>query len=244
MKRSWRRSRRTPCRVGVRDGNLDGFAVERFREIDGVANRVLGFARQAEDEVGVDDEAEVVAVLDEVACTFDGGALLDVLEDLRIAGFEADDEQAAAGVLHGFEGVAAGRYARCARPGDAERLQFFAELDGAVLLDVEGVVIKEELLDMRKVFLCPLHFGRNVVRRTLAPRVAGESLGPEAEGALRRAAARGVERDVRMQQERHVVASDVHVALVDFRGPRHGIEIFDLRTVRVVLDDGRRRPYS
>ena len=66
----------------------------------------LGFAGQAEDEVGVDDEAEIVAVLDEVAGALDGGALLDVLEDLRVARFEADDEQAAAGFLHGLQRVA------------------------------------------------------------------------------------------------------------------------------------------
>ncbi len=57
---------------------------------------------------------------------------------------------------------------------------------------------------------------------------------PQAESALRRAAARGIERDVRMQQERHVVARHVHVALVDLRRPRHGIQVFDLRAVGVV----------
>ena len=40
-----------------------------------------------------------------------------------------------------------------------------------------------------------------------------------------------------MQQERHVVAGDVHVALVDLGGPGHGVEVFDLRAVGVVLDD-------
>ena len=71
----------------------------------------------------------------------------------------------------------------------------------------------------------------------LAPGVAGERLGPEAEGALRGAAAGGVERDVGVEQERHVVAGDVHVALVDLGGPGHGVEVFDLRAVGVVLDD-------
>ena len=48
--------------VGVGDGDLDGLAVERLGEVDGVADGFLGLAGQAEDEVGVDDEAEVVAV--------------------------------------------------------------------------------------------------------------------------------------------------------------------------------------
>ena len=74
-------------------------------------------------------------------------------------------------------------------------------------------------------------------RGALTPGVTGEGLGPEAEGALRRAAAGGVERDVGMQQEGDVVLGDVHVPLVDLGRPGHGVEVFDLRTVRGVLDD-------
>ena len=51
-------------------------------EVDGVADGLAGLAGQAEDEVAVDDEAELVAVALEVEGTLDGGALLDVLEDL------------------------------------------------------------------------------------------------------------------------------------------------------------------
>jgi hypothetical protein len=177
-----------------------------------------------------------VAVLDEVAGALDGGTLLDVLKDLRIAGLEADDEQAAAGILHGFQRVTIRRYAGRAAPGDAERLELFAKLDGADLLDVEGVVIEEELLDVREVIPGPLHLGRYIVRRALAPRVAGERLRPQAEGALRWAAAGGVERDVRVQQERHVVPRHVHIALVDLGRPGHRVQVFDLRAIRIVLD--------
>src|SRR6202012_57135 len=117
------------ARVSVCDRDLNGLAVEGLGEVDRVADRLLGLARQAKDEVGVDDEAEVVAVLDEVACALDGSALLDVLEDLRVAGLESDDEQTAAGFLHGLEGLAIGGDARGAGPGDAERLELGAELD-------------------------------------------------------------------------------------------------------------------
>src|SRR5258706_32902 len=41
----------------------------------------------------------------------------------------------------------------------------------------------------------------------------------------------------REEQEWDVIACDVHVALVDFGGPGHGVEIFNLRPVGVVLDD-------
>jgi hypothetical protein len=184
----------------------------------------------------VDDEAEVVAVLGELAGALDGGALLDVLEDLRVAGLEADDEQAAAGFLHGLEGVVVGGDARGAAPGEAEGLELLTELDGADLLDVEGVVVEEELLDLGEVLLGPLELGGHVVGGPLAPGVAAEGLRPEAEGALRRAAAGGVERDVGMEQEGHVVLGDVHVALVDLGGPGHRVQVFDLRAVGVVDD--------
>jgi len=225
------------ARVSMGDGDLDGLAVERLGEVDRVPDRLLRLAGKAKDEVGVDDEAEVVAVLDEVAGALDGGAFFDVFEDLWVAGLEADDQKAAAGFLHGLEGVAVGGDARGAGPGDAEGLQLGAELDGAGLLDVEGVVVEEELLDVREVLFGPLHLSGDIVGGALAPGVAGEGLGPEAEGALRRAAAGGVERDVRVQQERHVVAGDVHVALVDLGGPGHGVQILDLRTIGIVLDD-------
>ena len=177
-----------------------------------------------------------MAVLRKGPRALDGGALLDVLEDLRIAGLEADDEQAAAGFLHRLQRVAVGGDARSAAPRQVQRLQLFAELDRAHLLDVEGVVVEEELLDLGEVLLGPLELRRNVIRRPLAPRVTAEGLRPQAEGALRRAAARGVKRDVRVQQEGHVVARHVHVALVDLGGPRHRVQVFDLRTVGIVDD--------
>jgi hypothetical protein len=89
-----------------------------------------------------------------------------------------------------------------------------------------------------KSFLA-FHLGGHVVGRALAPGVAAQRLRPQAEGALRRAAARGVERDKRMQQERHVVLGDVEVAGVDLGRPGHLVELLrrDLRTVGIVLDD-------
>ncbi len=63
-----------------------------------------------------------------------------------------------------------------------------------------------------------------------------ERLRPEAERALRRAAAGGVERNVGMQQKRHVVILDVEIALVDFGDMRQRVEILNLRSVGIVHD--------
>ena len=57
---------------------------------------------------------------------------------------------------------------------------------------------------------------------------------PQTECALRGAAARGVKRHIWVQQERHVVASNIEIPLIDICDMRQCIEILDLRTVRGV----------
>ena len=61
-----------------------------------------------------------------------------------------------------------------------------------------------------------------------------EGLRPQTERALCRAAARGVQRDERIEQERHVVATRIDVALVHIHHVRQSIEIGHCRTVGVV----------
>ena len=95
---------------------------------------------------------------------------------------------------------------------------------------------KKNSLTSGKFCLAQAHFGSDVIGGALAPGVSAERLRPQAEGALRGAAARGVERDVGMEQEGHVVARHVHVALVNLGGPGHGVEVFHLRAVGVVED--------
>jgi hypothetical protein len=92
---------------GMGDGDLNGLAIELLGELDGVTDRCLGFAGKTEDEITMYDEPKLMAVPDEAAGALDGGALLDVLEDLRIAGLEADDQQPAASFFHSLEGVLA-----------------------------------------------------------------------------------------------------------------------------------------
>jgi hypothetical protein len=166
----------------------------------------------------------------------DCSALLDVLENLRIAGLEADDEQAATGFFHGLERFAVGGDARGAGPCQIERLELFAQLDGATFWMLKVSSSKKNSFTSGKFSLA--HFSSAATSSVDRLRQAwpAQRLRPEAEGALRRAAARGVERDVRVQQERHVVAGHVHVALVDLGGPGHRVEVFNLRAVGIVHD--------
>ena len=182
------------------------------------------------------DQAQLVTVLGELAGMLEGRALLDVLQNLLIAGFVAHDEQPASGFLHRLERFVIGGDARSAGPGQAQRLQLGAQLDGARRLDIESIVVEEKLLHFRPVLLDLRHFSRHIVGGALAPRMSAQSLRPQAERALRRAAARGVERNVGMQQERHVVTRNVEIALVDVGDVRQRIQILNLRRVRIVHD--------
>src|SRR5438270_8375504 len=61
-----------------------------------------------------------------------------------------------------------------------------------------------------------------------------ESLRPQAKCALRRASTGGVQGDEWIQQERDVVTSNIQIALIYVGHVRQSVEVFDLRTVRIV----------
>ena len=187
-----------------------------------------------DDVIAVHQQAELLAVGGEALGHLHGGALLDVLEDLRIARFVAHDQQAAAGLLHGLQGVVIGGDARGAGPGELQRLELAAQLDGALLAVVEGIVVEEDLLDVGELLEGVAHFVGHVVGRAQAPAVAGMGLRPQAEGAQGRASARGVERNERVQQERDVVAGDIEIALVGLGDPGQRVQVLDGRAFGVV----------
>src|SRR3954447_8177294 len=105
--------------VRVGDGDLNGFDIEFFGERNGVLDGLVSLAGKAKDEISVNDQAEFVAVLGELASALYGGAFLYVLENLWIARFVSDDEEAATRFLHGFQSFVVGGHARGTRPGQA-----------------------------------------------------------------------------------------------------------------------------
>ena len=64
--------------------------------------------------------------------------------------------------------------------------------------------------------------------------MAAQRLRPQAERTLRRAAASGVQRDVRIEQEWNVVARHIEIALVNVNHIGQRIEICDVGPVRIV----------
>jgi len=71
----------------------------------------------------MNDDAEVVAILGEAAREFDAHALLDVEQDLLIAGLVADQQQAQARLLHDLQSLARHVGFGIARPGDPQLAQ-------------------------------------------------------------------------------------------------------------------------
>src|ERR1700733_259210 len=64
--------------------NLDGFNVQLFGELNGLTQSLARLAGKSHDEVAVNGQAQLVAVLGEALRHVDGGAFLDVLQDLLV----------------------------------------------------------------------------------------------------------------------------------------------------------------
>ena len=180
--------------------------------------------------------AGLVAGLGEPAHLVGGHALLDAGEDLVVAAFVADQEQAQAVVLETLDGVVVEVGAAVAGPVRAQRPELLGDLAGARQVGGEGVVVEEELPHLREDLLHVGHLVGHVLRRADAVAVAADGLGPEAEGALGRAAASGVDADVGMQQVADEILLDLEVALVHVRHPGQHVHVGDQLALGVVFD--------
>src|SRR5689334_4943718 len=96
--------------------NLNGLRINFFSEIDRALDGLLCLARKSDDEITVDSDADFFAILGKRARLLDGRAFLDVLQNLRIAGFKADDKKPGAGVGHRLECFVVAVDSRGARP--------------------------------------------------------------------------------------------------------------------------------
>src|SRR6202050_3607903 len=94
------------------------------------------------------------------------------------------------------------------RPLEADGFEFLAKSQNAIFADVEGIVVKEKFLGLRKHFVRLLEFASYAVHRSHTPSVAGKSLRPKAERAQSRATSRGIKGNIRIQQEWNVVFLD------------------------------------
>src|SRR5215471_13117178 len=84
------------ARVRRRERDLDRVRVDFRGKANGFFDRLLGLAGQPEDEGAMDHDAELVAVLREAARDVDAHSLFDVIKDLLVAGFVADEQESQA----------------------------------------------------------------------------------------------------------------------------------------------------
>ncbi len=139
----------------------------------------------------------------------------------------AHEQQAQAALLEDLERLVGHIGLGVAGPGDAERPQAVGDLFGARTVVGEGVVVEEELLDLRELRLGARDLGHHVGSAARAVAVPADRLRPEAEGAARLAATAGIEREVGMQQIADEVILDHEVALVDVDHPGQRIHVLD-----------------
>ncbi len=83
----------------------ESFRIEFFSEIERSLYGFLSFARQSNDEVAMDPDADLFAILGEFPGLFDRRAFFDVLQNLRISGFISDDEQTRARIRHRLQSL-------------------------------------------------------------------------------------------------------------------------------------------
>src|ERR1051326_4727766 len=222
--------------IGRSEGHLDAEDVEFASEAHRLLDRLTSFAGQAEDEGAVDDDAELVAVLRELARFVNADALLDIVEDLLIARFVTDEQQTQSVVLENLQRLVVYVRAGIARPGDAECAQFLRNLARPWQVSGERVIIEEELLHLGKEFPGPFHFLKHVFGTACPVSMPANGLRPEAKGALGGAATTRVERNVRMLQITDEVLLDLEVALVDIYDERQVVHVFDQFALGIVDD--------
>src|SRR6266852_2861475 len=203
---------------------------------DGFFDRLLGLAGEAEDEGTVDRDAELVAVLGEAAGDVDPHALLDVVEDLLVAGLVADEQEAQPVVAQNLERRARHVRLGVAGPGDAEPAEFAGDRLGARPVVGERVVVEEELLDLRKIAPGQADFLDHMGDAAVPVAVPADGLRPQAEGAFRAAAAPGVERQIGVLQIADEIILDLEIAPVDLGHERQLVHILEHRPGPVVGD--------
>ena len=184
----------------------------------------------------MDDDAGLVAVLCEAAHLGGGDALFDSGEGVVIAALVADEEEAKAVVLETFDGVVVEVRAAVAGPIHAERAELLRDFAGAREVRGEGVVIEEELAHLREELLHVSHLVGDVLRAADAILVPADGLRPEAEGALGRAAAARIHRDVGMLEVADEILFDLEVALVNVGDPRERVHVGNHLALGVVLN--------
>ena len=100
----------------MRDGNLDRLHIQFLSKVQRPLDCFFRFTRQANDEISMNLDPDLLAILRELTRMFDRRAFLDVFQDLRITGFISDNEETRARIGHCLQRFIVAGHARRARP--------------------------------------------------------------------------------------------------------------------------------
>src|SRR5581483_7337903 len=201
-------------------------------EANGLLDGFPALAGKSKNESTMDGDTQFMAILGEAAGDVDAHALADVMQNLLIAAFVADQQQPQAIVAHDFQCVARNVGLGVAGPDHSELAELARDRFGPRTVVREGVVIEEKFLHLRKSLLGPAHFLDHVADAARPVAMTADRLRPQTEGAARFTAAPGIERDVRMLQITDKIILDGEIALVNRRYERQFVH---------VLQNGARR---
>src|SRR5215831_10856015 len=197
--------------IGMSYRDLNRFAVKLLGKLEGALDGLGRLPWQPDDKIAMHHDAQPLAVLHKRSGLFDGRTFLDILKNLRIARLKAHNQQAAPCIFHGFERLVVCMHARGTRPGLLQGLQCFTQRQRAPLPPGKGVIVKEDLPQVREEYLHPSDFSDDIGNAACAPGMAADGLWPQAEGAQRWATARGIKRDIGMEQKRDIILRDIEV---------------------------------
>src|SRR5262245_1368374 len=211
--------------------------VDLLGETDCLLDSLLGLAGEAQNKGSMDDDAKFVAIFGEAAGDVDSHALLDIVQDLLIAGLVSDKQQAQAIIFHHLQRLAWNVGLGVAGPGQPEFTDFLGQRLDARQVVGQRVIVEEEFLHLREGRLSPTQLLDNMAYAAYAIAMAADGLRPEAEGAARFAATARVERNVRVLEIADEIVLDDEVAFIDRRYEAQHVHVLEDWAVLVVHDD-------
>ena len=208
---------------------LGGVGVKLEGEVQGLPHGLGRLALVAHHVAGVHGEARFLCVRDVLSHLLDLGPLADVVEHLLAAALDAGDDELASRLLHHRHGLVVEVDARVAQPAEplveAPRDHLLAELDGPLLVDGEGVVLDDDLLDVGEVVADVLDLLDDVEDGAYAVPVAVHGLWVHAEGAARRTAPAREDLDLGVRRRGEEVVAIVEVALDELAGEGDVVQV-------------------
>src|SRR5579863_270233 len=121
-------------------------------------------------------------------------------------------------------------------PGDIERTEQLGNLPGARAVRCKGVVVKEDLPDLREIFFNQLDLFEHVLGASHPVGVSTDRLRPKTESTARRAPAPGINGNIGMEHPGNLIVQDLEIPLVDLGDKGKRIEVVDDFPIRVMED--------